>query len=81
MYVVDGIITDDITNINTADILTVDILKDASSSAIYGARAANGGYINYYQARIRKMKVNYNVNVGIRQAAKLVNKWQMLNNT
>ena len=42
LYVVDGIITDDIRNINSADILTVDILKDASSTAIYGARAANG---------------------------------------
>ena len=43
LYVVDGIITDDIRNINTADILTIDVLKDASSTAIYGVRAANGG--------------------------------------
>ena len=42
LYVVDGILTDDIRNINSADILTIDILKDASSTAIYGARAANG---------------------------------------
>jgi TonB-dependent starch-binding outer membrane protein SusC len=42
LYVVDGIITTDIRNINSADILTIDVLKDASSTAIYGARAANG---------------------------------------
>jgi TonB-linked SusC/RagA family outer membrane protein len=42
LYVVDGIITDDIRNIATSDILSVDVLKDASSTAIYGVRAANG---------------------------------------
>lgn len=42
LYVVDGVITDDIRNINTADILTIDVLKDASSTAIYGVRASNG---------------------------------------
>ena len=42
LYVVDGVITDDIRNINTADILSIDVLKDASSTAIYGVRAANG---------------------------------------
>ncbi|MEO6868991.1 MAG: TonB-dependent receptor plug domain-containing protein, partial [Ginsengibacter sp.] len=42
LYVVDGIITSDIRNINNADITSVEILKDASSTAIYGARAANG---------------------------------------
>ena len=34
LYVVDGVITDDIRNINTADILSIDVLKDASSTAI-----------------------------------------------
>src|SRR5690606_7751119 len=42
LYVVDGVLTDDITNINTADIVNLDILKDASSAAIYGSRGANG---------------------------------------
>lgn len=42
LYLVDGVITDDIRNINTADILTIDVLKDASSTAIYGVRASNG---------------------------------------
>jgi len=42
IYVVDGIITDRIDNINSDDIVTMDILKDASSLAIYGSRGANG---------------------------------------
>ena len=42
LYVVDGVITDDIRNISTSDIVSIDVLKDASSTAIYGVRAANG---------------------------------------
>lgn len=73
LYVVDGVITDDITNINTADIVSVDILKDASSEAIYGVRAANGVIIiTTKQGRSGKLRVNYNMNVGMRMAANLV---------
>lgn len=43
LYVVDGYAIDGgINNINPSDIATIDILKDASSTAIYGVRAANG---------------------------------------
>ena len=42
LYVVDGVITPDATAINPSDIQSVEILKDAASAAIYGARAANG---------------------------------------
>ncbi|MDV6168138.1 TonB-dependent receptor [Flavobacterium sp. DG1-102-2] len=42
LYVVDGIVTTDIKNISPADIESMDILKDASSAAIYGSNAANG---------------------------------------
>jgi TonB-linked SusC/RagA family outer membrane protein len=42
LYVVDGVPTTDIRGLNPADIETMSVLKDASSSAIYGARAANG---------------------------------------
>lgn len=42
LYVVDGIPVDDLSDINPADIESVDVLKDASSSAIYGSRGANG---------------------------------------
>jgi TonB-linked SusC/RagA family outer membrane protein len=42
LFVVDNVIVDDIDNINPNDIKSVEILKDAASSAIYGARSANG---------------------------------------
>ena len=42
LYVVDGFIVDDITHISPNDIASIEILKDAASSAVYGARAANG---------------------------------------
>ena len=42
LYVVDGIITDGISNIAPNDIQNIEILKDAASTSIYGARASNG---------------------------------------
>lgn len=42
LYVVDGVLTDNINNINSSDIETINVLKDAASLAIYGNRGANG---------------------------------------
>jgi TonB-linked SusC/RagA family outer membrane protein len=42
LYIVDGMYMDDIAHINPNDIASIDVLKDASSAAIYGSRAANG---------------------------------------
>ncbi|WP_262732674.1 SusC/RagA family TonB-linked outer membrane protein [Gaetbulibacter sp. NE] len=42
LYVVDGVPTTDTRSINPSDIDTITVLKDASSSAIYGAQGANG---------------------------------------
>lgn len=42
LYVVDGVPTTDISGLNPSDIESMTVLKDASSAAIYGARAANG---------------------------------------
>ncbi|HEX5155113.1 MAG TPA: TonB-dependent receptor [Parafilimonas sp.] len=42
LYVVDGFPTGDLSTIDTRDIETVDVLKDASTAAIYGSRATNG---------------------------------------
>jgi TonB-linked SusC/RagA family outer membrane protein len=42
LYVVDGVLTNDITYLNSADIESIDVLKDAASAAIYGSQAANG---------------------------------------
>src|SRR5690606_16560509 len=42
LYVVDGVLTSDITYLNPNDIASIDVLKDAASAAIYGSQAANG---------------------------------------
>lgn len=42
LYVVDGMFFDNIDFLNTSDIATISVLKDASAAAIYGVRAANG---------------------------------------
>ncbi len=74
LYVVDGIINDDIRNINSADIVSLDILKDASATAIYGMRAANGVVlITTKKGRPGKMLINYDASVGVKEAARLVN--------
>ncbi|MBC9928958.1 TonB-dependent receptor [Chitinophaga qingshengii] len=42
LYVVDGVPMDDIRDLNPTDIASLDVLKDAASAAIYGARGGNG---------------------------------------
>ncbi|AYB33196.1 SusC/RagA family TonB-linked outer membrane protein [Chryseolinea soli] len=73
LYVVDGVLTDDISNINTADIVDMNVLKDASAAAIYGSRGANGVIIiTTRKGSSGTMKITYNNNIGIRQASNLV---------
>lgn len=70
LYVVDGVITDDIRNINTADILSIDVLKDASSTAIYGVRAANGVIlITTKRGGSGKPKLSYHGYAGVKMMA------------
>jgi len=42
LYVVDGIVVDDIANIAPDDVQSIDVLKDAASTAMYGSRGSNG---------------------------------------
>lgn len=73
LYVVDGVLTDDITNVNSSDIVDMSILKDASAAAIYGSRGANGVVlITTKKGQQGGIKVNYNNTIGFRQAANLV---------
>ncbi len=73
LFVVDGVLTDDISNINTADIVNLDVLKDASATAIYGARGANGVVIiTTKRGTAGKMAVSYSGNAGFRLPANLV---------
>ncbi len=73
LYVVDGIFADNINNINSNDILTYDILKDASALAIYGNRAANGVIIITTKAgRGKGITVEYDGLTGVRMPLKKV---------
>lgn len=65
LYVVDGVWYDDISFLNPADIENISILKDASSEAIYGIRAANGVVlVTTRKGRAGKASINYNGFVG-----------------
>ncbi|MGB4397973.1 MAG: TonB-dependent receptor [Daejeonella sp.] len=66
LYVLDGSVYDgNIGDINAADIESVSLLKDASSSALYGARGANGVIlITTKKGKIGETRINANVNRG-----------------
>lgn len=68
LYVVDGVLTDNISYINPNDIESMSILKDASSSAIYGIRAANGVIVITTKlgkkSGVENIKFSYDTNVG-----------------
>ena len=74
IYVVDGVITDDISFVNPQDIASTEILKDASATAIYGSRGANGVIIVTTKSGKAGSKINidFNAYVGIQ------NRWNKL---
>ncbi len=71
LYVIDGITGGDINSLNPSDIESIDVLKDAASAAIYGARAANGVIlITTKQGKAGKLQVSYDGYVGWQYLAK-----------
>ena len=61
LYVIDGVAGGSLDDINPADIERIDILKDAASAAIYGARAANGVIlVTTRQGKAGKIEITYN---------------------
>ncbi|MFD2572298.1 SusC/RagA family TonB-linked outer membrane protein [Spirosoma soli] len=70
LYVIDGFPTSDLNNFDTRDIESVDVLKDASSAAIYGSRAANGVIIVTTKKGTSdgKLRVSYDGYVGTQSA-------------
>lgn len=71
LYVVDGITTTDISNLNPSDIDNMSILKDASSAAIYGSRAANGVVlITTKRGEKGNSKISFNSYFGFSKAGK-----------
>lgn len=70
LYIIDGI-AGSITNLNPNDIASMDILKDASSTAIYGAAGANGVImITTKQAEVGRVQVDFDAYYGVNGFAK-----------
>ncbi|WP_199501942.1 TonB-dependent receptor [Mucilaginibacter conchicola] len=78
LYVVDGIPTQDVSTLNPNDVESFQILKDASSASIYGARAANGVVIITTKRGKGKVNIQYDAYYGT-QVPKGGNVWQTLN--
>lgn len=81
LYIVDGVqVGGGIDYLNQSDIESIEVLKDAASSAIYGARAANGVIIVTTKkgSRNGQMSVNYNTFLGTQAP---VRKLELLNAT
>lgn len=86
LFVVDGMMVGDINFLNTADIESVQVLKDASATAIYGSRGANGVIIITTKKGIAgKATINFSAYYGIQNVWKSSNMcdgptWGMLRN-
>ncbi len=72
LYIVDGVqVENGLSTVSPQDIQSIDVLKDAASTAIYGARGANGVIIiTTKSGKPGKMHVSYNGYVGVKKIAK-----------
>ena len=73
LYIIDGMPTnqDGMESVNPEDIESIEVLKDAASGAIYGARAANGVIlVTTKKGKIGKAQINYNFSTGWQSAWK-----------
>lgn len=72
LYVIDGIPADDLNSLNPDDVESIDVLKDASSSAIYGSRGANGVILIKTKTaqKSEKVSVQFSASFGIQQMEK-----------
>ena len=67
LYIIDGFPANSIEDIPLSEIKSIDVLKDASATAIYGAQGANGVIIiTTFGGKINKTSVSYNSYYGIR---------------
>jgi len=70
LVVIDGIVGGDLNSVNPNDIASMQVLKDAASSSIYGSRGSNGVIIITTKAPARnaKLKIDYNSYFGVSEA-------------
>ena len=79
LFVIDGVITDSPYDFATGDIESIQVLKDASSAAIYGARGANGVVIiTTKKGKEGKLNVSYQSLIGFQSVPK--SRWYSLAN-
>jgi len=72
LYVIDGVPAGSLSTLNPADIASVQVLKDASATAIYGARGSNGVIIIETKRGVTgPPKVNFSAYAGVAQVTKL----------
>lgn len=77
LYVVDGIAIDDLNGINMYDVESVQVLKDAASVSIYGARGANGVIlVTTKSGTIGRPIVSFDATMGMQKPEKM---YQMMN--
>ncbi|HYF68733.1 MAG TPA: TonB-dependent receptor [Ohtaekwangia sp.] len=73
LYIVDGIPTLDITSVSMQDVDNISILRDASATALYGARATNGVVIITTKSGADgASKIQVNSQVGFQQPSRLI---------
>lgn len=70
LYVIDGVPRDNMSGINPSDIATIQILKDASATSIYGSRGANGVVLIETKTGTGKPTVTFDAYYGIQTAEK-----------
>jgi len=76
LYVIDGFQTDNMSQINMDDIESIEILKDASTTAIYGARGANGVIlITTKKGKEGMFNIEYSNQTSLK---KMYNPWDLL---
>jgi len=69
LYIVDGFPVSSISDVAPSDIKSIDVLKDASSTAIYGAKGANGVIIiTTKSGKEGKTEVNFSAQYGVRKS-------------
>ncbi|WP_320111218.1 TonB-dependent receptor [Draconibacterium orientale] len=69
LYVVDGVPVDNLNFLSPMDIASMQILKDASSAAIYGSRAANGVILITTKQASGEAKISLNTQFGVSHVA------------
>ena len=72
LYVIDGVPRDNMADLNPNDIASIQILKDAASTSIYGARGGNGVVLIETKNGSGKPSISFQSYVGISQAEKML---------